>query len=245
MSRSAAKIKQRMRELTRWSNPFPSTRRFLIFRHAADCMASRQPGRWQSSRSASRTRCGSRSRSGLAANKFLAKIASDLKSRAGSPLSAQQRRRTFSAQTRRVDLGRRQGDAGAAGRESIRLIADIRKVSEADLFRRYGSEGGRFHRPVARTGHTQGHAIHPMKPSRQKQPSTRIFPTLPPSPRSSGGCARRSRRGSKHRNSAARPSRLKLKTADFRTITRAAPACRRRGSPSASTRWRISCCCRN
>ncbi|MCA0425242.1 MAG: DNA polymerase IV, partial [Proteobacteria bacterium] len=84
---------------------------------------------------------------GLGANKFLAKIASDLEKPRGFSIIGQEDAEDFLA-------GRPVGIIWGVGkamqerlaRDGIRTIADIRKVSEADLFRRYGSEGGRLFR---------------------------------------------------------------------------------------------------
>jgi DNA polymerase-4 len=84
---------------------------------------------------------------GLAPNKFLAKIASDLeKPRGFSIIGAAETLDFLGSKPVGLIWGVGKAMQERLARDGIRLIADIRKVSEADLFRRYGSEGGRLHR---------------------------------------------------------------------------------------------------
>ncbi len=84
---------------------------------------------------------------GLSHNKFLAKVASDLDKPKGYSIIGKAETLAFLA-PRSVGIiwgvGRAMQERLA--KDGIRNIADIRQVDEGDLFRRYGSEGGRLHR---------------------------------------------------------------------------------------------------
>jgi len=159
---------------------------------------------------------------GLGANKFLAKIASDLEKPRGFSIIGQEDAEDFLA-------GRPVGIIWGVGkamqerlaRDGIRTIADIRKVSEADLFRRYGSEGGRLFR-LARG--IDNRKVVPHHPAKSISAETTFdedvsdLATLEPILwRLCEKVADRLRKSGLCGGSVT----LKLKTADFRTVTRA------------------------
>jgi DNA polymerase IV len=84
---------------------------------------------------------------GLATNKFLAKIASDLDKPRGFSMLSQEEAAAFLAPrpvTFIWGVGRVFGETLA--RDGYRLIADLQRADEADLMRRYGVEGQRLAR---------------------------------------------------------------------------------------------------
>lgn len=84
---------------------------------------------------------------GLAPNKFLAKIASDLeKPRGFSIIGAEEVLDFLGPRPVGLIWGVGKAMQERLARDGIRLIADIRRYEEAELFRRYGSEGGRLFR---------------------------------------------------------------------------------------------------
>ncbi len=84
---------------------------------------------------------------GLAANKFLAKIASDLDKPRGYAVLGQEEAAAFLA-PKPVGFIYGVGAVGAArlAKDGYRLIADLQRASETDLMRRYGEEGLRLAR---------------------------------------------------------------------------------------------------
>ncbi len=84
---------------------------------------------------------------GLAANKFLAKIASDLDKPRGYAVLGQAEAATFLA-PKPVGFIFGVGAVSAArlARDGYRLIGDLQRASETDLMRRYGEEGARLWR---------------------------------------------------------------------------------------------------
>ena len=96
----------------------------------------------------SRPRSASRCRSGLSANKFLAKIASDLDKPRGFAVLGQGRGGRVPRPTSRS------ASSGASARPARRgcsatataLVADLQRADESDLMKRYGVEGRRLWR---------------------------------------------------------------------------------------------------
>ncbi len=84
---------------------------------------------------------------GLAPNKFLAKIASDLEKPRGFSIIGHAEALDFLGNKPvGVIWGVGKVMQGKLAKDGIRIISDIRKLDEGTLFRRYGSEGGRLHR---------------------------------------------------------------------------------------------------
>ena len=84
---------------------------------------------------------------GLAANKFLAKIASDLDKPRGFAVLGQAEAAEFLA-NRPVGFIYGVGKVAAQrlNKDGFRLISDLQRADERDLIRRYGGEGQRLYR---------------------------------------------------------------------------------------------------
>lgn len=158
---------------------------------------------------------------GLAPNKFLAKIASDLEKPRGFSIIGAAEAQDFLA-GRPVGLIWGVGKAmqERLGRDGIRLIGDLRRFSEADLYRRYGTEGGRLHRLSRGEDARKVTPQHPIKSvSNETTFDVDIAdePTLAPILwRLCEKVAHRLRED----GICGASITLKLKTADFRTVTR-------------------------
>jgi DNA polymerase IV len=84
---------------------------------------------------------------GLAANKFLAKVASDLdKPRGFAVLSANEAPAFLAPKPVSFIFGIGKSSAARLARDGFHRIADLQRVSEAELMRRYGDEGRRLAR---------------------------------------------------------------------------------------------------
>jgi DNA polymerase-4 len=84
---------------------------------------------------------------GLSANKFLAKIASDLdKPRGFAVLGASEAAAFLAPKPVSFIFGVGKVNAARFARDGFRLISDLQQASETDLMRRYGDEGGRLFR---------------------------------------------------------------------------------------------------
>lgn len=158
---------------------------------------------------------------GLAANKFLAKIASDLEKPRGFSIIGAEDAMDFLA-PRPVGLIWGVGKAmqERLARDNIRLIADIRRLDEAELFRRYGAEGGRLYR-LARG--QDGRKVTPFHPTKSISAETTFDEDIS-SPATLAPilwrlCETVAARMKAQGFSGAALT-LKLKTADFRTVTR-------------------------
>ena len=101
---------------------------------------------------------------GLSANKFLAKIASDLdKPRGFAVLGPGRSGGIPRREAGRLHLRRRQGERGAGSpSDGFRTIADLQRADERDLMRRYGEEGARLcaARPRHRLPHGRSRTRH-------------------------------------------------------------------------------------
>ncbi len=158
---------------------------------------------------------------GLSHNKFLAKLASDLDKPRGFSVIGRAETLDFLAE-RPVGsiwgVGKAMQEKLAA--DGIRLIRDIRAKDEAELFRRYGGEGGRLHR-LSRG--VDARKVTPQRETRSVSAETTfdedirdVDALLPILWRLCEKLARRL----KAAELAATGISLKLKTADFRILTR-------------------------
>ncbi len=179
---------------------------------------------------------------GLSHNKFLAKVASDLDKPKGFSIIGKAETLDFLA-PRPVGVIWGVGKAmqERLARDGIRTIADLRLRQESDLFRAHGAEGGRLYR-LAR-----GIDTRPVKPERETKSVSaettfnediRDFEQLLPI---LWDLAEKVHRRLKAQELAGVTVTLKLKTADFRTITRSRTGRPRRSSPSGSSNLRRSC----
>jgi hypothetical protein len=143
---------------------------------------------------------------GLSANKFLAKIASDLEKPRGFAVLGREQAVAFLA-SRPVGFIWGVGKVTQARlqRDGFNTIADLQRGDETDLMRRYGLEGRGC--GGSRAGSTIAWSIRSARPraSRRRRRSTRTSPPTSRWKRSSGRCRRRSRRASRQSRSRARP----------------------------------------
>jgi DNA polymerase-4 len=159
---------------------------------------------------------------GLAANKFLAKIASDLDKPRGFAVLGQQEAAAFLA-TKPVSLIYGVGKMAAQrlAKDGFRLIADLQKADERDLMRRYGAEGLRLSR-LAR-----GIDMRPVDPVRERKSVSaentfeRDIASFRPLEKRLWAAAEEVSDRLKEKRIAGSTVTLKLKTADFRILTRA------------------------
>jgi DNA polymerase-4 len=159
---------------------------------------------------------------GLAANKFLAKIASDLDKPRGFAVLGQAEAASFLAD-KPVSLIYGVGKVAAQrlAKDGIRLIADLQKMDERELMRRYGAEGQRLAR-LAR-----GIDARPVDPVRERKSVSaentfeRDIASFRPLERRLWAAAEEVSDRLKEKRLAGSTVTLKLKTADFRIRTRA------------------------
>jgi DNA polymerase IV len=158
---------------------------------------------------------------GLSHNKFLAKVASDLDKPKGFSMIGRAETLDFLA-SKPVGLiwgvGRAMQERLA--KNGIRTISDLRRATETDLFRRHGSEGSRLHR-LAR-----GIDNRPVRPERDTKSVSaettfnddiKDFEALLPI---LWQLSEKVHRRLKAQELAGTTVTLKLKTADFRILTR-------------------------
>ena len=159
---------------------------------------------------------------GLAANKFLAKIASDLDKPRGFAVLGRAEARAFLAD-KPVSLifGVGKVTQTRLARDGFRLIADLQKVAESDLMRRYGEEGLRLAR-LARG--IDARAVNPERETKSVSAETtfeRDIASFRPLERRLWELTERVSARLKAKELSGSTVTLKLKTADFRIRTRA------------------------
>jgi DNA polymerase-4 len=159
---------------------------------------------------------------GLAANKFLAKIASDLDKPRGFAVLGQAEAAAFLA-GRPVSFIYGIGKVAAQrfAKDGIRLIADLQKMDERELMRRYGAEGGRLWR-LARG--IDARAVDPVRERKSVSAENtfdRDIASFRPLERRLWAAAEEVADRLKEKHLAGSTVTLKLKTADFRILTRA------------------------
>jgi DNA polymerase-4 len=160
---------------------------------------------------------------GLSANKFLAKIASDLDKPRGFAVLGLEEAAAFLA-PRPVSFIYGVGKAMEARlqRDGYRLISDLQRADEIDLMRRYGVEGRR----LARLAH--GRDVRVVDPSRETKSVSaettfnKDIADFTALERILWALSERVSRRLKKQELAGSTINVKLKTADFRTRTRAA-----------------------
>ena len=159
---------------------------------------------------------------GLAANKFLAKIASDLDKPRGFAVLGQGEAAAFLA-ARPVSLIYGVGKVAAQrlAKDGFRMIADLQKADERDLMRRYGAEGLRLSR-LAR-----GIDVRVVDPVRERKSVSaentfeRDIASFRPLEKRLWAAAEEVSDRLKEKQIAGSTVTLKLKTSDFRILTRA------------------------
>jgi DNA polymerase IV len=159
---------------------------------------------------------------GLAANKFLAKIASDLDKPRGFAVIGQAEAAAFLAD-KPVSLIYGVGKVAVQrfANDGIRSIADLQRADERELMRRYGAEGQRLWR-LAR-----GIDARPVDPVRERKSVSaentfeRDIASFRPLERRLWAAAEEVSERLKEKHLCGSTVTLKLKTADFRILTRA------------------------
>ena len=159
---------------------------------------------------------------GLASNKFLAKIASDLDKPRGFAVIGQGEAMSFLAD-KPVSLIYGVGKVAAQrlAKDGIRLIADLQRADERELMRRYGVEGQR----LARLSH--GVDTRAVNPERERKSVSaentfeRDIASFRPLEKRLWAAAEEVSDRLKEKHLAGSTVTLKLKTADFRILTRA------------------------
>lgn len=159
---------------------------------------------------------------GLAANKFLAKIASDLYKPRGFAVLGKAEAVSFLAD-KPVSLIYGVGRVAAQrlAKDGIRLISDLQRMDERELIRRYGVEGQRLAR-LAR-----GIDQRPVDPVRERKSVSaentfeRDIASFRPLEKRLWAAAEEVADRLKEKQLAGSTVTLKLKTADFRILTRA------------------------
>jgi DNA polymerase-4 len=159
---------------------------------------------------------------GLASNKFLAKIASDLDKPRGFAVLGQSEAAAFLAdQPVSLIFGVGRVAAQRLAKDGIRLIADLQRADERELMRRYGAEGQRLAR-LAR-----GIDARPVDPVRERKSVSaentfeRDIASFRPLEKRLWAAAEEVSDRLKEKQLAGSTVTLKLKTADFRILTRA------------------------
>jgi len=159
---------------------------------------------------------------GLAANKFLAKIASDLDKPRGFAVLGQAEAVSFLAD-KPVQFIYGVGKVAAArfAKDGYRLIADLQRADEAELMRRYGAEGQRLWR-LARGVDVR--AVDPVR-ERKSVSAENTFETdiasFRPLEKRLWAAAEEVADRLKEKHLCGSTVTLKLKTSDFRILTRA------------------------
>ncbi len=159
---------------------------------------------------------------GLAANKFLAKIASDLDKPRGFAVLGRTEAASFLADKSVTFIFGVGKVAGARlARDGFRLIADLQRADERELMRRYGSEGQRLYR-LARG--LDARAVNPERERKSVSAETtfeRDLTSYRPLEKRLWSLAEEVADRLKEKRLAGSTVTLKLKTADFRILTRA------------------------
>ena len=158
---------------------------------------------------------------GLSYNKFLAKVASDLEKPSGYSVIAETEAVSFLAQKpTRLIWGVGEKLAGRLARDGIYKIGQIQRLAEAELMTRYGSIGRR----LARLSHGIDHRSIGATSERKSISTETTLMTdeteFAPLWHLLERRAVRLQRDLEHKRAAAHTLTLKLKTADFRILTR-------------------------
>jgi DNA polymerase-4 len=159
---------------------------------------------------------------GLSANKFLAKIASDLDKPRGFAVIGRAEAASFRAD-KPVSMIFGVGKVAQArlANDGFRLIRDLQKADERELIRRYGAEGQRLHRLAQGTDRR---AVNPERERKSVSAETtfeRDISELRPLEKRLWSLSEEVSERLKEKDLAGSTVTLKLKTADFRILTRA------------------------
>jgi len=159
---------------------------------------------------------------GLATNKFLAKIASDLdKPRGFAVLGRAEALKFLADKPVSLIFGVGRVAAQRFAKDGFRLIADLQRADERDLARRYGAEGLRLHR-LARG--IDARAVDPVRERKSVSAENtfeRDIASFRPLEKRLWAAAEEVSDRLKQKQLAGSTVTLKLKTSDFRILTRA------------------------
>ena len=159
---------------------------------------------------------------GLSCNKFLAKIASDLDKPRGFALLGQAEAAGFLAE-RPVSFIYGVGKVAAQrlAKDGYRLIADLQRAEERDLMRRYGAEGQRLARLCRGIDDRDVDPVRERKSVSAENTFERDLASFRPLEKRLWAAAEEVSDRLKEKKLAGSTVTLKLKTADFRILTRA------------------------
>jgi DNA polymerase-4 len=159
---------------------------------------------------------------GLAANKFLAKIASDLDKPRGFAVIGKAEAASFLAD-KPVSLIYGVGKVAAQrfSRDGLRRIADLQRADERELMRRYGAEGQRLWRLARGIDSRIVDPVRERKSVSAENTFERDIASFRPLEKRLWSAAEEVSDRLKEKQIAGSTVTLKLKTADFRILTRA------------------------
>ena len=159
---------------------------------------------------------------GLAANKFLAKIASDLDKPRGFAVIGKAEAASFLAD-KPVSLIYGVGKVAAQrfARDGLRTIADLQRADECELMRRYGAEGQRLWRLARGIDSRIVDPVRERKSVSAENTFERDIASFRPLEKRLWSAAEEVSDRLKEKQIAGSTVTLKLKTADFRILTRA------------------------
>jgi DNA polymerase-4 len=159
---------------------------------------------------------------GLAANKFLAKIASDLDKPRGFAVIGQAESAAFLA-NKPVSLIYGVGKVAAQrlAKDNIRIIADLQRADERELMRRYGAEGQRLWRLARGIDAREVDPVRERKSVSAENTFERDIASFRPLEKRLWAAAEEVSERLKEKRLCGSTVTLKLKTADFRILTRA------------------------
>jgi DNA polymerase IV len=159
---------------------------------------------------------------GLAANKFLAKIASDLdKPRGFAVLGKSEAEKFLADKPVSLIFGVGKVAAQRFAKDGFRLIADLQRADERELMRRYGAEGQRLYR-LARG--IDARAVDPVRERKSVSAENtfeRDLASFRPLEKRLWSASEEVSDRLKEKRLAGSTVTLKLKTSDFRILTRA------------------------
>jgi DNA polymerase-4 len=159
---------------------------------------------------------------GLATNKFLAKIASDLDKPRGFAVLGQQEAAKFLAdKPLTLIFGVGKVAAQRFAKDGFRLIADLQRANERELMRRYGSEGQRLYRLAHGIDARAVDPVRERKSVSAENTFERDIASFRPLEKRLWAAAEEVSDRLKEKRLAGSTVTLKLKTADFRILTRA------------------------
>ena len=158
---------------------------------------------------------------GLAANKFLAKIASDLdKPRGFAVLGQAEAVRFLADKPVTMIYGVGKVAAQRLTKDGYRLIADLQRADERELIRRYGGEGQRLHRLSRGLDQREVDPARERKSVSAENTFERDIASFRPLEKWLWAAAEEVADRLKEKQLAGSTVTLKLKTADFRILTR-------------------------